>query len=424
MTIIIPSKKIYKLKNPKIIDNIANYIDVGVTKISPNNGHRVAISQTQHTGFSLNSVGGDSSQKDVGVGATRGMGTTLPAQTWGVFSACLYTQYKNSNFDILIPIEQENALVSQVITGDDKSGNHEIGIQLYGTIQKGKAQGTFNYENKYAELVLSKDGTLSFDSYTEEVEKNAINIPSETTHTYIHNISGIADVEENISATSKATLYDTSNLSRATASIVKIDDKEYYSLSLIINTGVTVTKLGRAVILDAIADKGQITLSGEYERYIASDVQITVLGNTLDIKLENGTATYTYGKANKPYSTHRNELVQQGAKTLNKELSQSISDEIHQQYSLGKEKATITCAIGDYFDEDGLLIISTKNEDRMYFENGDIVVPMRYNVGGADEPLSKHTDGSAKKFAVVGNRIYYDGAVWQELYLQEYAESV
>lgn len=49
----------------------------------------------------------------------------------------------------------------------------------------------------------------------------------------------------------------------------------------------------------------------------------------------------------------------------------------------------------------------------------DKVVPMVYTSEGTDKPMSTYTDGSPKVFQVVGNRLIYDGAVWQELTMIE-----
>lgn len=47
------------------------------------------------------------------------------------------------------------------------------------------------------------------------------------------------------------------------------------------------------------------------------------------------------------------------------------------------------------------------------------VIPYVFKANGEDAPMSTYQDGSPKVFQVVGNRITYDGAVWQELTLQE-----
>lgn len=96
-----------------------------------------------------------------------------------------------------------------------------------------------------------------------------------------------------------------------------------------------------------------------------------------------------------------------------------------QDYAKGKETATIRCSIGDYFDYDsGEKLISIDNSTgKMSFNIGDEVVPMVFGADGNDTPMSLTSSGLPKKFSVLGSKIYYDGAVWQEISLQEGAET-
>lgn len=98
--------------------------------------------------------------------------------------------------------------------------------------------------------------------------------------------------------------------------------------------------------------------------------------------------------------------------------AQFLSEQIIGEYQNGKETATILCSISDYFTTDGGVYIDTKT-NKMSFSIGDQVVPMVYGADKVDRPMSNYADGSAKVFRVVGLRFVYDGAVWQELTLQE-----
>lgn len=76
----------------------------------------------------------------------------------------------------------------------------------------------------------------------------------------------------------------------------------------------------------------------------------------------------------------------------------------------------------DYVDlrlevQDAILI--NNSSGRMSFKLYDQVIPMVYGADGKDYPMSKYNDGSPKIFQVLGTKVYYDGAVWQELSLQE-----
>lgn len=55
----------------------------------------------------------------------------------------------------------------------------------------------------------------------------------------------------------------------------------------------------------------------------------------------------------------------------------------------------------------------------MTFHLGNTCVPY-VRVGGGDiKPMSRHIDGTAKQFNVVGKKIIYDGGIWQEITLLE-----
>ena len=129
--------------------------------------------------------------------------------------------------------------------------------------------------------------------------------------------------------------------------------------------------------------------------------------------------TSTIGEGDSVISIPSNELIQDKNTNLNK-----YAREILTEYANGKETAKILCSIGEYYDENSDLLISTKTADKMTFEHYDKVVPMIRNGYGQDEAMSYNADGTAKVFEVVGVRVYSDGAVWQELTLREVSEGV
>ena len=66
---------------------------------------------------------------------------------------------------------------------------------------------------------------------------------------------------------------------------------------------------------------------------------------------------------------------------------------------------------------------TTIEQRRSYFEVGDIVIPKKYAVtseGLKDVPMSLRADGTAKQFEVIGVNFTFDGASWQEIFLEEY----
>jgi hypothetical protein len=128
--------------------------------------------------------------------------------------------------------------------------------------------------------------------------------------------------------------------------------------------------------------------------------------------------TWSLGTDSRPISLSGNELITSENTNWNKYAMDILS-----QYSKGKETVKIRCSIGEYYDNSGNVVISTKTRTRMIFNHYDKIVPMVKGANGIDLPLSTTIDGQAKVFEVIGVRIFYDGAVWQELTLKEFDES-
>jgi hypothetical protein len=150
-----------------------------------------------------------------------------------------------------------------------------------------------------------------------------------------------------------------------------------------------------------------------------------VYGNTIGIDLANKTVIVGNANGNKPFSVSENELMQTSnyyTVENNLAIENSFSKTV-QHYLNGKETAVLKCSISDYFDENDELAISADGKvgakpDRMTFQNGDEVIPMVCGVDGKDRPLSQK-NGEPKVFKVLGVKCFYDGAVWQEISLQE-----
>lgn len=163
----------------------------------------------------------------------------------------------------------------------------------------------------------------------------------------------------------------------------------------------------------------------------ATNINPEITEFSVEIKSNTSTENFSsiiYG--NSPlYSVESNELLQINTLVLrnnsNYRLSQYMYEQItaNYQWGRGKELATILCSIGEYYNEDGELAISVENNNLpMIFNIGDYVIPYIPAADGKTEPMSIRTDGTPKKFRITQVRPYFDGACWQELYLQEQAE--
>lgn len=106
-----------------------------------------------------------------------------------------------------------------------------------------------------------------------------------------------------------------------------------------------------------------------------------------------------------------------------KTLSLHTAEKIQQQWKNGKETFKLVCSVGEYYDENGNLSKSTKklidDLENTIFKLDDIVIPYKLNALGYDEPISMYSNDRPKKFRIVHNEIYYDGALWQKIIGQE-----
>ena len=161
---------------------------------------------------------------------------------------------------------------------------------------------------------------------------------------------------------------------------------------------------------------------GNSEYNYSDDMYIHVQEFSFDVRctiynIEN--ENFSYG-GNKKFQINSNELLLNDTLINNKKISEYNYEQITKNWLNGKETATLQCSIGEYYDEDGNLVISTQNNDLpMLFNIRDTVIPYIPIAGGDTEPMSKRKDGSPKLFVVTQVRPYFDGAFWQEIQLQE-----
>ncbi len=85
-------------------------------------------------------------------------------------------------------------------------------------------------------------------------------------------------------------------------------------------------------------------------------------------------------------------------------------------YDLEGEKFYSSGSMNNFLGGD---IVLEVDKLKMSFEIGDRVIPKVYGADGKDYPMSTYLNGDEKVFEVLGTKKIYDGAVWQELSLQE-----
>jgi hypothetical protein len=399
MAILIPSKNIYDMDNPKVRDNFIDSVSVEETEILPNNQYEISVYNETFRNISkyLGDTQLDGDMAYYKVGTTIG-GVSIYDYAYAI---CQITP-SYCDIDVNIPILSQLSYISKLILGKDKEDNSNIKISLIGTKTVSDVSATYDITNK-------KLDDITHLSYVKEVDDGYIEIPNyveaETTNDYSLGY---------IKAYKKIELEDKSNINDENISTIK-NDTFNIPLSYLL-CGLTSYSLG-ATFDGQTEDLTIISVTGKEEVYTVKEVQISIYGNTIGISLQNGTVPY--GDGNNPSTLQGNELLQDSGKTYGKSISQYLADNILTNYYRGKETATILCSISNYYGTDGNKAISIDNDiEKGVFEMGDIVIPKVYKNEG-DVYMSTNSDGSPKEFQVCGVRFYYDGAVWQELSLQE-----
>lgn len=157
--------------------------------------------------------------------------------------------------------------------------------------------------------------------------------------------------------------------------------------------------------------------TGRIDSVVFPSFSVSILGKEYDL---SSASKRTYGSGEKNFEIQSNEFFQLYQEDVDGEnyplgtffesqdgnvsASENLCKKIIENYKDGKETAVIRCSIP---------------ENLSVFDIGDEVIPMVYGADGADRPMSRYRDGADKVFVVVGTKFIYDGAVWQELTLQE-----
>lgn len=486
MAIKIPSKNIYNIDNPKVRDNLIDNISLNETIISPSNEYETTIYNGKETNIELSQFSNDPEQNDVGIDTQVQIGSLDNGSSIniGYISYCGYQDYYTSPIRIDFPIIINNKYISKIYYGKDDNGEPNIKITALckKTIGDATADATF-IGNKFREIknILLGEGSI--------ISNDLFAIPNTIENTH-------SDSMHHTSATvsSSAKLYQSPSLLTATPII----EQNNVSIRFSAVSQVTVVKFSYTAVGVQPSTSSTLqtfNIKGTYEKYIPTQIQVTVYGNTIGIDLTDG--SITQGGGDKPFSLSGNELMQDSSKIYVKDTVEihSVQDDpnsgtitqyfiyfycnsspktivvdnneyevltneglkpdniyyfksysrlfndgdkpsvtlcfssanylaknILSAYSKGKETATLLCSISDYFDYSNPKnkLISKHGADGlpMTFSLHDIVVPMVYQPNGKDAPMSKKGI-LAKEFEVVGVKMIYDGAVWQELTLQE-----
>lgn len=494
MAIIIPSAKTYDRNNPKVRDNVIERIEVGATEILQESDYKVNV-KTQKDSISNVSTTADETLPNTNYVKDTSI-AYLPREVAAYVEVTPYYSVGK----IKVPKVEKNKYVNKVYERLDKDGNPNINYSItyrkkVGTASAdlkvskvqyvGYAYEISNVQKDYSNATIDKDVSISelvdflSNEYTEFLERPTAS-------------QNDISVKASITATDKTNLRD--------VDFIVYD--EYYLLYYKVLSKIEQLKLGYSY---SGTNAPEIkSLIGEAILYEPESIEITILGDTITINLEDKIVNVNGDTAKKVHSVDGNELMQTQNYIGDKNTLaiEKMYGATQRAYSLGKETAVIRCSIGDYYDGDNKAIsidkqrnLSTdiataravlsgssynvrvtlqqafeKNvkakiswlnnvgykvertltilagetvaqtyaglyrptnikvesislETPMCFEVGDQVIPMVYGANGQDRPMSLYSDMTPKIFQVLAVKPYYDGAVWQELTLQEVAKT-
>lgn len=409
MAIKIPSKNIYEIDNPKIIDNIIDNVSIEQTIVKPSNDYETPIDNAEIDIFDNDLVNGKEQSPSISAYSSNYETYDYPIS----FALAYFSQPKYINIYFRIPILKNNKYISKIIDGVDDNNNSNIKYSLYGDVEEGNT--TANVSNVSWSSVNNNTSFSNSATITIDYQNASKTITEDTNYTISNKIetTGLATVVGGYKASATSILETEENIKEKLFTLSY--DGNYYVANLKILCGI-IEIYSRGANSDSYKPTSFTASPVYYKKYIPKQIEITIYGNTIGINLTNGSVTY--GSGNKPYSLSGNELLQDNGKSANIPLTKNLANNILDQYAKGKETATLLCSISDYYNENGEKVIDTKT-NKMSFRLHDEVIPYVYGADGKDKPMSKNQDGSAKVFEVVGSNIIYDGAVWQELTLQE-----
>jgi hypothetical protein len=157
------------------------------------------------------------------------------------------------------------------------------------------------------------------------------------------------------------------------------------------------------------------------QNYADTFVKGGIIGFAVKTFADDGTITVYKKDSIDDTNIQSNDLIQDGSYLFDSTNQLSLGDyilqEVSRRYSHGIECFEIECLFNDYYNENGELVFS-KSDLSQHFNKYDVIIP--YTVKrGKTVPLRKNSDGTPKKFRIIGISYSYDGLLKQKLSVQE-----
>lgn len=406
MAIIIPSKNIYSIDRPIVLENKINNVSVEQKVVKQDNDYEVSVYNEKISTTNI-IVGETISDMEGYIGVVSGTVNTWEAVAYIEVIPSFIVGKK-----IKIPKLQKHKYIDYLYLGKNEQKEYNIKMTINYALYEGKA--TAKYKGTYEGGEIKEINKVYPNKPQSSISKQFPHITKEELTNTVENV----DVLTSISASVYDKLYEkypnwVEDISGETNYDNNTED-DTFNFELSFLAGYEKVSLGGRSNLNV---EGFWDVEGTCEKYEATQIEITIYGNTIGIDLTDGSVTY--GDGDKPFSLEGNELMQNEARANNKVLTKHLASNVLEQYANGKEKATLRCDFANYYDEEGNKVISIdENGFPMGFNVGDEVIPMVY-VNSEKDLYMSAKNGQPKIFEVASVRPYFDGASWQEIEIVE-----
>ena len=481
MAIIIPSKKTYERQNPKVRDNVIERIEVMAKEVVPDNEYETPVhNETIESGIEFyNSTISDNlfSQVDI---------TGYAKEFWYAYH-WISPQYIK-HLSIKIPKIKNNKWTNKIYTGvkEEKENKSEeipyIGVTIRATKETGTATGTYPLSGKpttnytktedytgsinpkktytYTHTIsgsLASKTVITPEKWVNEDNINTANYTDDNDYYYL-NLTILCGYEE--IGVGGYKLYGDPYMQTPTNISLSGECEKYTAYR------VEITIYGNTIGIDLTDNTVYIPETDKTSKKVQS-IDGNELMQTSNFWAETGEnaikraffATqqeYANGKETATLRCSIGEYYgdKEFSVRFGGELSSNEDMALYELFVSGDQKL----AEGDivYFknhaveiseiDEDYYVVLGRKDILSMYagqsvvakqlkistkekgvpmlFSEYDQVIPMKLGADGKDHPMSVYRDGTPKVFNVLSVHPYFDGAVWQELELQEIMKKV
>lgn len=415
MAVLIPSKKIYRINNPKIINNQISVLQL-TTQLFEENASLNVLLQNDFIDTSSYDNGFVDCENSSSLNLSN-FTYELNSETddYSIFLSACGIRPVYGNFQFQIPIKSSDTSVGSAGMYAKVSS---IEVDIYEDMVEGfyrKSDGDYTLTSIAVSHIddETNDWLISVDAggyirKTETITEIPLNISSNSSvgrARYGGNDTGTDEKK------APSTVKLTSQQSDLSSIQVETDESgKNYIFSAQLLCGCELFKLGSSI--PSSFNGSYAYISGIIRQYKPKNITLEIYGDKYTFSASSEVLETHNSNGNASHSLSSNELIQRKYAHIFSQLIQKTLS----GYENGKETATVLCSIGDYYDENGEKVISTATPDKMTFNLHDEVFPMVRDAYGVDTILSN------KKFQVLGHRLYFDGAVWQELSLQEVKE--